>query len=97
MPDILFILLLALVIFGPKKLPEVMRTVAKYLAQFRMMSEDVKRQINNEIMKIDLEERQKKIAPPQAQPAQAAQPSQLEAAPAPAPTESRSLPPSPVA
>ena len=28
MPDILFILVLALVIFGPKKLPEVARQVA---------------------------------------------------------------------
>jgi sec-independent protein translocase protein TatB len=92
MPDILFILLLALVIFGPKKLPEVMRTVAKYLAQFRMMSEDVKRQINNEIMKIDLEERQKKIAEDRSTP-----PAPLEAAPAPAPAENHSLPPSPVA
>lgn len=91
MPDILFILLLALVIFGPKKLPEVMRTVAKYLAQFRMMSEDVKRQINNEIMKIDLEERQKKITQPQAPPAQ------LDPAPAAAPSDSRSLPPTSVA
>ena len=34
MPDILFILLLALVIFGPKKLPEIARQIAKYMAQF---------------------------------------------------------------
>jgi sec-independent protein translocase protein TatB len=67
MPDILFILVLALVIFGPKKLPEVMRQVAKFMAQFRMMRDDLKRQIEGEMLKIELEERQKQkvaVAPP---------------------------------
>jgi sec-independent protein translocase protein TatB len=67
MPDILFILVLALIIFGPKKLPEVMRQVAKFMAQFRMMRDDLKRQIEGEMLKIELEERQKQkvaAAPP---------------------------------
>jgi TatA/E family protein of Tat protein translocase len=34
MPDVLFILVLALVIFGPKKLPEIMRQVAKFVPSF---------------------------------------------------------------
>jgi Tat protein translocase TatB subunit len=59
MPDILFILVLALVIFGPKRLPEVMRQVAKFMAQFRMMRDDLKRQLEGEMLKIELEERQK--------------------------------------
>lgn len=59
MPDILFILILALVIFGPKKLPEVMRQVAKFIAQLRMMRDDLKRQIEGEMLKIEFEERQK--------------------------------------
>ena len=58
MPDILFILLLALVIFGPKKLPEIARQIAKYLAQFRQMSNDFKRQLETEMLKIELEEKQ---------------------------------------
>jgi sec-independent protein translocase protein TatB len=66
MPDVLFILVLALVIFGPKKLPEIMRQVAKFVAQFRMMRDDLKRQIEGELLKIELEEKQKpKPAPPQ--------------------------------
>jgi sec-independent protein translocase protein TatB len=62
MPDILFILLLALVIFGPKRLPEIMRQVAKFLAQARMMRDDLKRQLESEIINIELEEKQKAAA-----------------------------------
>ena len=58
MPDILFILLLALVIFGPKKLPEIARQIAKYMLQFRQMSNDFKRQLESEMLKIELEEKQ---------------------------------------
>lgn len=77
MPDILFILVLALIIFGPKKLPEVMRQVAKFMAQFRVMRDDLKRQIEGEMLKIELEERQKPqtaVAPPPPPPAISAPP-----------------------
>jgi sec-independent protein translocase protein TatB len=59
MPDILFILLLALVIFGPKKLPKIARQIAKYMTQFQRMSNDFKRQLESELLKIELEEKQK--------------------------------------
>ena len=62
MPDILFILVLALVIFGPKKLPEIARQVAKFMAQFRQMSNDLKRQLESEMLKIEWEEKEKKVA-----------------------------------
>jgi sec-independent protein translocase protein TatB len=48
MPDILFILLLALVIFGPKKLPEIARQIAKYMTQFQRMSNDFRRQLEKQ-------------------------------------------------
>jgi sec-independent protein translocase protein TatB len=79
MPDILFILVLALIIFGPKKLPEVMRQVAKFMAQFRVMRDDLKRQIEGEMLKIELEERQKPqaaVSPPPPPPAISALPSE---------------------
>ena len=57
MPDTLFILLLALVIFGPKKLPEIATQVAKLIAQIRMMSNDLRRQLESEMLKIELEEK----------------------------------------
>lgn len=62
MPDILFILVLALVIFGPKRLPEIARQVAKFVAQFRMMRDDLRRQLESEMFKIELEEKEKKAA-----------------------------------
>lgn len=74
MPDVLFILILALIIFGPKRLPEVMRQVAKFMAQFRGMRDDLKRQIQTEMLKIEMDERQKKAAAP-------APPPQLPASP----------------
>ncbi len=64
MPDILFILLLALVIFGPKRLPEIARQIAKFVAQLRMMRDDLKRQLESELLKIEFEEKQKKAAAP---------------------------------
>lgn len=67
MPDILFILILALVIFGPKRLPEIARQLAKYMAQFRVMRDDLKRQLESELLKIELEEKQKVAAPPSKQ------------------------------
>jgi len=66
MPDFLFILVLALIIFGPKKLPEVARQIAKFMAQFRMMRDDFSRQVRGELLKIEMEERQKAAAPPPA-------------------------------
>jgi sec-independent protein translocase protein TatB len=67
MPDILFILLLALIIFGPKRLPEIARQAAKFVAQFRMMRDDLKRQLESELLNIELEEKAKTAAaaPPQ--------------------------------
>jgi TatA/E family protein of Tat protein translocase len=53
MPDMLFILVLALVIFGPRKLPEIARQVGKYLAQFRSMRSAIMGQINDEIRKLE--------------------------------------------
>ncbi len=74
MPDILFILLLALIIFGPKRLPEIARQVAKYMAQFRIMRDDLKRQLESELLNIELEEKAKAAAPPPPQIEVSAQP-----------------------
>ena len=45
MPDMLFILLLALVLLGPKKLPQIAAQIGKYLAQFQRMRSEVMEQV----------------------------------------------------
>ena len=45
----IFIVVLALLIFGPKRLPEVGRTIGKGMAQFRKATSDLRRTIETEI------------------------------------------------
>jgi sec-independent protein translocase protein TatB len=65
--DSIFIFLLALVLFGPKKLPEIGRTIGKLLAEFRRASNEFKFQIQEELRNMEDEERRKKLAEKQAQ------------------------------
>lgn len=64
--DSIFIFILALVLFGPKKLPEIGRQVGKLLAEFRRASNEFKFQIQEEIRNMEEEERRKKLAESQA-------------------------------
>ncbi|HET9211265.1 MAG TPA: twin-arginine translocase TatA/TatE family subunit [Thermoanaerobaculia bacterium] len=48
-PELIFILLLALLIFGPKRLPEIGRTIGRGMSEFRKASNDLKRTINVEL------------------------------------------------
>jgi TatA/E family protein of Tat protein translocase len=47
--ELFFILLMALVFFGPRKLPQLSRTLGKNLAEFRKASEDFKRTWEREV------------------------------------------------
>jgi TatA/E family protein of Tat protein translocase len=58
-PEILIILVIALIIFGPRKLPELGKTLGNALAQFRRASEDFKRTWEEEV-----ETEKRKIAEP---------------------------------
>src|SRR5215510_13997233 len=62
MPEILMILVIALIIFGPRKLPELGKTLGQSLAQFRRASEDFKRQWEDEV---EMERRRVDYPPPQ--------------------------------
>jgi Sec-independent protein translocase protein TatA len=53
MPDILFILFLALVVLGPRKLPQVAAQAGKFLAQFQRMKRDLLDQVNGELLRIE--------------------------------------------
>lgn len=60
--DSIFIFLLALVLFGPTKLPEIGRTIGKLLAEFRRASNEFKFQIQEELRNMEEDERRKKVA-----------------------------------
>ncbi len=48
-PELLLILLLALLLFGPRKLPEIGRTIGKTLAEFRRASNEFKLNLEREV------------------------------------------------
>ncbi|MGC2109723.1 MAG: twin-arginine translocase TatA/TatE family subunit [Candidatus Korobacteraceae bacterium] len=60
MPEMIFIFLLALVVVGPRKLPELGRQLGKFLAEFKRASNEFKNQLETEMLNIELEERAKK-------------------------------------
>lgn len=60
MPEMLFIVVLALVVFGPRKLPELARQLGKFMAEFKRASNEFKYQLENEIDQLDMQERQQK-------------------------------------
>jgi sec-independent protein translocase protein TatB len=59
--DSIVIFLLALILFGPKKLPEIGRQIGKLLVEFRRASNEFKAQIDEELRNMEQQERQKKL------------------------------------
>jgi sec-independent protein translocase protein TatA len=55
MPEMLVILVIALIIFGPRKLPELGKSLGKSLAEFKRASNDLRNTLEEEIK---VEERQ---------------------------------------
>lgn len=54
--EMVFIVVLALLLFGPRRLPEMARTWGKFMAEFRRASNEFQGQIHEEIRKLELEE-----------------------------------------
>jgi sec-independent protein translocase protein TatB len=73
--ETIFLFLVALLIFGPKKLPEIARQVGKALNEFKRASNEFKAQIEAEVNQLEIQEREKKreqeqkILPPAEPPA----------------------------
>jgi Tat protein translocase TatB subunit len=61
--ETLFLFFLALLIFGPKKLPEIARQVGKVLNEVRRASNEFKAQLTSEISQLDTENH-RQILPP---------------------------------
>ena len=58
--DTVVLFVLALLLFGPKKLPLIARQIGKALNEFRRASNEFKAQIEAEISQLEYQERQKK-------------------------------------
>ena len=61
MSEMIFIFLLALIIFGPRKLPEIGREIGKALAELKRASNEFKSQLETEIEQVNIEEERKKF------------------------------------
>jgi sec-independent protein translocase protein TatB len=51
--EMIFIFFLALILFGPKKMPEIGRQVARFLGEFRRASNEFRSQIEAEVNSLD--------------------------------------------
>jgi len=52
--EMIFLFLLALILFGPKKMPEIGRQVARILGEFRRASNEFRSQIESEVNSLEL-------------------------------------------
>lgn len=80
--EMIFILVAALLILGPSRLPELARGIGKFLREFRRQTDEVRTVVTREFYQMDQEIQREPVrsAPPPA-------------APAPAQTEQAALPP----
>ncbi len=65
--ETIFLFFLALIIFGPKKLPEIARQAGRLLAELRRASNEFKSQIETEIAHLEVKQSQT-VLPPSPQP-----------------------------
>ena len=59
--DSVFLMLLALIVFGPRRLPEIGRQIGKLMYEFRKVSNDFKFQMEEELRASEEAERQRKL------------------------------------
>lgn len=55
-PEMVFLVILAFMLFGPKRLPEIARQLGKFVAEFKKASNSFQSQIHQEIRKLELDE-----------------------------------------
>jgi Tat protein translocase TatB subunit len=64
--EMAFLVILGLLLFGPKKLPEIGRQIGRVLAEFKKASNEFQAQLHDEVRKLELETEEAKqtILPP---------------------------------
>jgi TatA/E family protein of Tat protein translocase len=66
MPELVIILVIALIIFGPRKLPELGRSLGKSIGEFRKASNELKSTLEEEIRVEEQKEQRVKLEAEQA-------------------------------
>jgi sec-independent protein translocase protein TatA len=64
MPELIVILVIALIVIGPNKLPDLAKSLGKGLAEFKKASDDFQRNIQEEARKADVLDAQKQEPQP---------------------------------
>ena len=62
-PELLLIFFVALIVFGPRKLPEIGRTLGKALGEFKKATDDLKNTIEREVHVEELKQISPRIVP----------------------------------
>jgi TatA/E family protein of Tat protein translocase len=60
-PELVIILVIALIVFGPRKLPELGRSLGKSIGEFRKASNDLKQTLDDEIRMEEQKEQRAKV------------------------------------
>ncbi len=53
MPELIVIFIVALLVFGPKKLPELGKALGRGLSEFKRATEEIKNEISTEVQEIE--------------------------------------------
>jgi len=86
MPELLIILVIALIIFGPRKLPELGRSLGKSLGEFKRASNELRNTLEEEVRVEEQKEQRAKIEAEQTSAIEAAKTAPAASA-SPTPTE----------
>jgi len=60
-PELMLIFLVALVVFGPRKLPDIGRSIGKALGEFKRATNDLKSTLEEEVR---IDDQKRMISPP---------------------------------
>jgi TatA/E family protein of Tat protein translocase len=65
-PELVIILVIALIVFGPRKLPELGRSLGKSIGEFRKASNELKQTLDDEIRMEEQKDQRAKVEAEQA-------------------------------
>lgn len=78
MPELVIILVIALIIFGPRKLPDLGRSLGKSIGEFRRASNELKSTLEEEIRLEEIKEQRAKMEAEQNSAVEAGNPTSAE-------------------